>query len=924
MPKEEDLLYEEELLRNPYSLKMWMRYIQARTDASAKRRYLLFERALRALPGSYKLWHAYLRERSLAVRGLRIDHPAVASLNNTFERALVSMHKMPRIWTEYLESLLDQHLLTRTRRTFDRALCALPITQHERIWPLYLKFVRNPGVPLDTALRVYKRYLKLEPTHTEEFMAYLRIKERWGETARQLSEVLNDDTFRSLEGKSKHQLWLELCDIITKHPDDVAGIRVDAILRGGIRKFTDEVGRLWTSLADYYIRRSLFEKARDVYEEGLGSVVTVRDFSIIFDAYTQFEESLLSATMAAMGDEEEEEEPMAELGDGAGDGTDFVLNDDGKDLDLRLARLEHLMSRRPELLSSVMLRQNPHNVHEWHKRVKLFEGSPTRQILTFTEAVKTVDLVQALGKPHTLWVAFARFYERHGDVANGRVIFDKAVQVPFTYADDLATVWCEWAEMELRHKNFRRAIEVVRTATAEPAKPARLAADEERKLPAQLRVYRNVRLWMMRVDLEESLGSLDTCRASYDRILELRIATPQIVLNYALLLQEHKFFEDAFQVYERGVALFKYPHVKDIWAAYLAHFVERYGGKKLERARDLFEHALSMAPPAESKPIFLEYARLEEAHGLARHAMDIYERAARAVPKEQRMSVYDLYVAKASEFFGVGKVREIYETAIELEPPSDLPDADCKTMCLRYSGLERKLGEIDRARSILVHASALADPRKDKAFWGEWKSFEVNHGNEDTFREMLRIQRSVAAGYSHMQINSVGDAAILEEAVANQGASEPVGGGSSAGADAGQKRGRGGLDSMAALEREAEAAAAALGAEGAGVRRPALSGFVSAGIIQQKSAAEVIADAAAAAGKRAAANPEEIDMDGGEDAPSASAAAEEEVAVVQKAIPSAVFGSLAAVAEKQQQQQQEEEKEQLGALERFKKRKMKS
>ena len=49
------------------------------------------------------------------------------------------------------------------------------------------------------------------------------------------------------------------------------------------------------------------------------------------------------------------------------------------------------MERRPELLSSVMLRQNPHAVHEWHKRVKLFEGNPTRQILTYTEAVKTVD-----------------------------------------------------------------------------------------------------------------------------------------------------------------------------------------------------------------------------------------------------------------------------------------------------------------------------------------------------------------------------------------------------------------------------------------------------------------------------------------------------------------------------------------------------
>lgn len=46
---------------------------------------------------------------------------------------------------------------------------------------------------------------------------------------------------RSLEGKSKHQLWLELCDIVTKHPKEVTDMKVDAILRSGIRKFTDEV-----------------------------------------------------------------------------------------------------------------------------------------------------------------------------------------------------------------------------------------------------------------------------------------------------------------------------------------------------------------------------------------------------------------------------------------------------------------------------------------------------------------------------------------------------------------------------------------------------------------------------------------------------------------------------------------------------------
>ena len=42
MPGDEDLLYEDELLRNPYSLKMWWRYLAARADAPPKRRAVLY------------------------------------------------------------------------------------------------------------------------------------------------------------------------------------------------------------------------------------------------------------------------------------------------------------------------------------------------------------------------------------------------------------------------------------------------------------------------------------------------------------------------------------------------------------------------------------------------------------------------------------------------------------------------------------------------------------------------------------------------------------------------------------------------------------------------------------------------------------------------------------------------------------------
>ena len=104
------------------------------------------------------------------------------------------------------------------------------------------------------------------------------------------------------------------------------------------------------------------------------------------------------------------------------------------------------------LCLSVLLRQNPHNVHEWHKRVKLYEGKPKEIINTYTEAVQTVEPKLASGKPHTLWVEFAKFYEQHGQLAEARVIFDKATKVNYRKVDDLASVWCEFSEMEIRHE----------------------------------------------------------------------------------------------------------------------------------------------------------------------------------------------------------------------------------------------------------------------------------------------------------------------------------------------------------------------------------------------------------------------------------------------------------------------------------------
>jgi len=90
----EDLPHEEDVLRNPYSLKSWWRYLEFKEDASPNIRYLLYERALKELPGSYKLWWSYLSERMRNVKTKCLTHPGYAALNNAFERALVYMHKV--------------------------------------------------------------------------------------------------------------------------------------------------------------------------------------------------------------------------------------------------------------------------------------------------------------------------------------------------------------------------------------------------------------------------------------------------------------------------------------------------------------------------------------------------------------------------------------------------------------------------------------------------------------------------------------------------------------------------------------------------------------------------------------------------------------------------------------------------------------
>jgi pre-mRNA-splicing factor SYF1 len=122
--------------------------------------------------------------------------------------------------------------------------------------------------------------MQLEPNRAEDFVEYLVGADRLDEAAGELAHIVNDEYYSSPSGKTRHQLWLQLCELIAHNPDRITALPVEhvsvycvvagvsdgwsrsfQVIRQGIDKFLEMTGRLWTALADFYIRRAHFEKA---------------------------------------------------------------------------------------------------------------------------------------------------------------------------------------------------------------------------------------------------------------------------------------------------------------------------------------------------------------------------------------------------------------------------------------------------------------------------------------------------------------------------------------------------------------------------------------------------------------------------------------------------------------------------------------
>ena len=336
-------------------------------------------------------------------------------------------------------------------------------------------------------------------------------------------------------------------------------------------------GTLWTRLAEYHIRAGDFELARSVYEEALDNITRVRDFSLVFDAYVKFEEGVIEAFMELMEEEEDEDHDDEGKNNHKESATDVDNNDvdillgtnpnnnsprnghiagESADIELAISRAEHLTSRRPLLLNRVLLRQNPHNVGEWIKRSQLYLQLKEVDMATaaLEESLKAVNARKSVnGSPCSLILTLVDILEnQQKNVDGARQVLERIClkgEYEFWDVEDLAQCHTTWVELELRQEKWDMALELARRATS-----GRLGSNKMSTLNKAAReLSKSSRLWNLLFDLEESLGTVQTTKDAYDRALEIKVATPSHVLNYASFLKDQNYFEQSFAALELGM-----------------------------------------------------------------------------------------------------------------------------------------------------------------------------------------------------------------------------------------------------------------------------------------------------------------------------------------------------------------------------------
>lgn len=765
----EDQPYEVELLKNHNNPDSWLKYYRAKRSASFKNRVFVLERAVRQFPDSDEFWSLYLETCQKELARPKPE-ATTTQVNRVFQRLLLHFQNDVSWWLRYLVYLLHTQPfeISLIRRSFNECLFRIPIEDHAKIWPTYLEFAQSAGGV--TGANIYRKLLCYatpeELAHGDDSTVLPSLESvvfklaEYGdiETSLEiLTQILNQSQLSSALTTSPFHFFLQYLDLLLQFSAVPETDKlIEGLARATIPKYPDEAGKINCKVAQYFVKRKDNDKARSYFDQGLRQCATAEDFALIYDSYTSFEEDFL-----------------------------LDLAEDDPEVDDHLQKYEKLLDQRSLLLNDMFLRQDENNIDNWFSRVSIFkEKNDTNSVLTtYATALTQINPLKAYSllkrsenSLPRLWSDYAQVYSSHKDYNTADFIFAKAVKTKFKSPDDLAAIYIEWSKLWLE-KDFEKSVAILQAALERAIEHPDTVDYHDSSIPLSERLVKSIKLWSYYLDLlessidyenpEGSKNAINDVEIGYNRVIELKIATPLTIVNFASFYEDLKFYERSYTVYEKGLQVFKDSRVRfEIWNVYLSKLYKRQVSK--ERTRELFEKAIygfaiakdDGCPADLCKPLVLLYSQFEHENGLdlksvkvlkdgilkISKALDTKELTDRKVLAsdllEDKVALYNIVLARVEIIGDKSLARETYEKCLQ---DKHLKLSHIVTFTLRFIKYESSLGETTRTRALFRYVCNLGHPELPTLVkaWDEWEQFELKNGNETTFKDMLQFRRTV-------------------------------------------------------------------------------------------------------------------------------------------------------------------------------------
>uniref|UniRef100_S4RB87 Crooked neck-like protein 1 n=1 Tax=Petromyzon marinus TaxID=7757 RepID=S4RB87_PETMA len=355
----------------------------------------------------------------------------------------------------------------------------------------------------------------------------------------------------------------------------------------------------------------------------------------------------------------------------------------------------------------------------------------------------------------TNWIKYAQWEESLKEIQRARSLYERALDVDHRNV----TLWLKYAEMEMKNRQVNHARNIWdRAVTILPRINAfwyKYTYMEE--MLSNVAGCRQVferwmewepeeQAWHSYINFELRYKEVDAARAVYEKyILGVH---PEIKnwIKYARFEDRHGYTAHARRVYERAVEFYGEEHMKEPLFVAFARFEEAQ--KEFDRVRVIYKYALDRIPKQSSQELFKNYTMFEKKYGDRRGIEDVivskrrfqYEEEVKANPHN-----YDAwfdYLRLVESDCEVESVREVYERAIANVPL--LPE---KRHWRRYIYLwinfalfeELEMKDPDRTRQVYQGCLELI-PHKKFTFskiWLLFAQFEIRQKNLTAARKIL-------------------------------------------------------------------------------------------------------------------------------------------------------------------------------------------